>query len=243
MSRPRFEDLQERLLTKGVAPRHVRRYLAEMQDHYDDLLDAELAKGAARTDAETRARAQLGSNEALAAAMLNRPELRSYASRFPWLVFGLGPILALAIVLVTATLVEGGLLILHKNLFFPPDVRPVAPDWLQFVVAAWNGTMTYALPIAIATGICILGLRQRISARWIMLALAVTCFVGAFHEIGMHWGNGIGPDELSAGFALAPPFPPNGLFAGVWRFAMNVAFAATIYFWSVHSLGPVHSSA
>jgi len=36
-----FEELRERLLTAGIAPRHVRRYLAELSDHLDDLILAQ----------------------------------------------------------------------------------------------------------------------------------------------------------------------------------------------------------
>ena len=36
MSKP-FGELRERLLRAGVAPRHVRRYLNELDDHLADL--------------------------------------------------------------------------------------------------------------------------------------------------------------------------------------------------------------
>ena len=32
-----FPELRERLLRAGVAPRHVRRYLNELGDHFTDL--------------------------------------------------------------------------------------------------------------------------------------------------------------------------------------------------------------
>jgi hypothetical protein len=113
MSRRRFENLSERLLSAGIAPRHVRRYVAELRDHFDDLMQEELADGASSSEAEARARTQLGSDETLAAAMLDRPELRSFASRYPLLIFGVGPAAVLACTLVLATLLEGGLLYLN----------------------------------------------------------------------------------------------------------------------------------
>jgi hypothetical protein len=39
VSRP-FENLRERLLRAGVAPRHVQRYLRELSDHYEDVVVA-----------------------------------------------------------------------------------------------------------------------------------------------------------------------------------------------------------
>ena len=99
MSQPRFDRqfqrLSERLLHAGIAPRHVRRYVRELSDHFDDLVREEKAGGAARELAETKALSRLGSDDALADAMLSRPELRSLTSRFPWAVFGLGPVVLL----------------------------------------------------------------------------------------------------------------------------------------------------
>ena len=36
MSQPRFEALRERLF-RAIAARHVRRYVGELRDHFDDL--------------------------------------------------------------------------------------------------------------------------------------------------------------------------------------------------------------
>ena len=47
--------LKERLLKAGVAPRHVRRTLAELQDHYDDAVREESQKGADAITAEQNA--------------------------------------------------------------------------------------------------------------------------------------------------------------------------------------------
>lgn len=52
-----FEALRERLLTAGIAPRHVRRYLAELNDHLDDRTQAQRDAGYDTEDAKIRARA------------------------------------------------------------------------------------------------------------------------------------------------------------------------------------------
>ena len=89
----RLDSLRERLLRAGVAPRHVRRYVRELREHYDDALQAELAAGADVARARQAAWARLGSEDDLAQGMLDRPELRSTAARFPKLVFGVAPAL------------------------------------------------------------------------------------------------------------------------------------------------------
>src|SRR6185312_17099619 len=87
----RFEDLRETLLKGGIAPRHVRRYLAELSEHLDDLTEKQRAQGYDREDAQLRARALLGEDRELAAAMLEQKSLRSLPARAPWLIFGLLP--------------------------------------------------------------------------------------------------------------------------------------------------------
>jgi len=76
-----FDQLRERLLRAGIAPRHVGRYIAELRDHFDDLVREETANGLKRDEAENTARTRIGGNDALAAVMLVRPELRSLTSR------------------------------------------------------------------------------------------------------------------------------------------------------------------
>jgi hypothetical protein len=38
MHNSRFDGIRERLLRGGVAPRHVRRTLQELEDHFTDLV-------------------------------------------------------------------------------------------------------------------------------------------------------------------------------------------------------------
>ena len=87
----RFEGLRELLLKGGVAPRHVRRYLAELSQHLDDLTEKQRAQGYDDEDAALRARALLGEDRELAAAMLEQKSLRSLPARAPWLIFGVLP--------------------------------------------------------------------------------------------------------------------------------------------------------
>ncbi|MCB2108650.1 MAG: hypothetical protein KDE14_13165, partial [Rhodobacteraceae bacterium] len=94
MSRPDFESLYEKLLRGGVAPRHARRYVKELGDHYDDLIAAAVKTGATRAEAEAQAHARLGSEEALVETALARPELKSWSARWPWAVYGPGAVAA-----------------------------------------------------------------------------------------------------------------------------------------------------
>ena len=69
MAKP-LNELRERLLRAGVAPRHVRRYLTELADHLADLRAEEERAGRSRVDAESAALARLGRMDDLAKAMM-----------------------------------------------------------------------------------------------------------------------------------------------------------------------------
>ena len=222
MSRQAFRNLSECLLRAGVAPRHVSRYVGELEDHLDDLVGALRDRGVEQSLAESEARALLGSDEQLAKVMLEKPELRSIAARMPYLVFGLGPVATPVLVVLVATLLEGGFLKLHLELArLWTEGHPIAPAWLKLGVNGWIWIVTYAAPLAIAAFFLSIGIRQRMATHWMLLGVGVAAFIGAFHEVGAHWSDLPGQSELSVGFGLAPPFA-----FGINRVLANMAIAA-----------------
>ena len=82
MSAP-FETLEDRLLRGGVAPRHVKRYLRELDEHLSDITEARAAAGHDAPVAAASARAALGPDEELADAMLNRRDFRTLSCPLP----------------------------------------------------------------------------------------------------------------------------------------------------------------
>jgi hypothetical protein len=227
----RFEQLRERLLRAGIAPRHVRRYIGELRDHYDDLVEEDVNRGVPRHAAEAEAHVRLGTDETLAAAILQRPELRSLTARFPWAVFGVGPVLLLTVCVVAATLIEGGFLELHLDLVrTPANPHPVKPDWLKPALIAWNWLATYATPLAIAALLAVIGQRQRVGAGWIVTGVLIVCVVGANQELVIHWHEP-GPNELSLGYTLS--------YWGALRAAANLLLAGAFYWlWQQRNASP-----
>ena len=75
--------LESELLRSGVAPRHVRRTVDELSDHYDDLVEQGLSEGIDSKSARSGARVILGEIEDIVQAVRAQPELRSWAFRFP----------------------------------------------------------------------------------------------------------------------------------------------------------------
>jgi hypothetical protein len=174
----RFEGLRESLLTAGIAPRHVRRYLRELDDHLADLTQAQRAAGHNDEDAAARALALLGSEAELAAAMLAQPGFKSLPARAPWLVFGLLPPVAIAC-LFLATVVP---LALIKKLY---DVRTSgilmapAPVWFQGLAHAVALFANFGLGPGLAALMVWMATRQRLGWKWPLLAASLIALLGA----------------------------------------------------------------
>jgi len=101
-----FDDLRRSLLESGVAPRHVRRLVLELHDHCDDLRREALSAGCDPAAATARAVRRLGDQQVLARKMVNIPELRTWAYRYPRLARVYYPI-AYAMLLPAAPLFAG----------------------------------------------------------------------------------------------------------------------------------------
>ena len=77
------DRLRKRLIERGVARAGVERLLAELGDHFDDLVAASIEAGTEADRAEAEAERQLGAAEDIERAALAQPALRSWAWRWP----------------------------------------------------------------------------------------------------------------------------------------------------------------
>jgi hypothetical protein len=79
----RLESLRLELLEGGVTPFYVERTIIELTEHFADLESAALAAGLSADEAARSASAALGNEHAIAAAILARPELLTFSTRWP----------------------------------------------------------------------------------------------------------------------------------------------------------------
>jgi hypothetical protein len=172
MSQLQLDALREKLLRAGIAPRHVRCYLGELRQHFDDLVRAETGNGLQGEAAFAAARARLGSDNDLAAAMLAQPELRSISARFPWAVFGIAPVVSLGLLIVVAVLVKSGLIGIAHGAGAP------ALGWIKSFVTVWDWSMMYAVPIIVAAVFYGIGARQLMATRWLVCGALLVAVVG-----------------------------------------------------------------
>lgn len=251
MPQPRFDRLSERLLHAGIAPRHVRRYARELSDHYDDLVREEKANGAARELAQSRALSRLGAEEDLAQAMLSRPEMKSLTARFPWAVFGLGPIALLALSVFAGVYLEVWLLNHTGPVFrlfgiMGPSLHSAKVATQVYTV--YNTLIVFGGPLLFAGLFYWIGARQRMPRTWIITGVVMVCVLGGFQNLIFYdtgcigcghllvqsglfhgiawWGRGLhfGADRLFAPFPFAE---------GLARALMNLVLAGGAWWLSV----------
>lgn len=83
MREGQFESLRLELLRSGVTSAYVERTILELEEHYSDLETAALASGLSPDEAARVARAALGNERAITAAVLVHPELLTFSTRHP----------------------------------------------------------------------------------------------------------------------------------------------------------------
>jgi hypothetical protein len=78
-----FHALRGQLLNGGIARIYVDRTILELREHFADLEGDALAAGLSSAAATEAARTALGSEQAISAAVLARPELLAWNRRWP----------------------------------------------------------------------------------------------------------------------------------------------------------------
>ncbi len=197
-----FNELRERLLRAGVAPRHVRRYLTELTDHLADLRAEEEHSSHNRADAESAALLRLGSIDHLARAMIDQRQFQSWCARAPWAIFGVAPLLLLA----GAWRVALVILWSGWNLFLPGAATPfIRLNGLREVLYFGIGRLIFfSAPILVGWGIGLIAARQRLRAAWPAAALVVIAWIGGTAQVHVTPPSTAGAGHISMGLTYAP---------------------------------------
>ena len=226
-----LRNLSERLLHAGVAHRHVRRYIRELRDHYEDAFREELTKGLDRSQAEQAAWARLGSEEELARSVLAQPALRSTAARFPALVFGAAPVF-----IWFASLA----LIVFALFAFSETYEPAPlPGWFFRSIYGLLLVWVRVLPVLFGVLLLIASARQRTAIHWPIIGTAMVALIGGTATVHLELSATPGMSTLGMNSELLPMiFPsvaalgkPNALAlaGGFVRAALMLGIAATLY--------------
>jgi len=196
----RFGELRERLLRAGIAPRHVRRYLNELDDHLADLRAEEERAGCSRAEAESAALARLGGMDGLAKAMIEQRQFQSWSARAPWAIFGFGPLCILAVAWFVA------LFILWSGwqIFLPGTKTPFVGliDGWAVVYFGVGRLLYFGGPIFIGWGMGIVAARQRLNALWPTVGVALIALIAGVAQVHANRPSPGGVGHVSLGFAL-----------------------------------------
>lgn len=184
----------------GVAPRRVRRLIAEWQAHHTDLSGAAADAGAGPAEAALLADQQLGDDATLLRACLNRPELLSVTHRHPRLMFGVVPplLFALVFVVLIAILVQA-LDVLHAG--FGITLTRSSPA--ERMVTITFGFLLWVLPALVVGGIAHGALRQRARRLWPLIGMLAVALVGAATNLGVQWSASGVLSSLSGGIGVS----------------------------------------
>jgi hypothetical protein len=217
-----FDELRERLLRAGIAPRHVRRYVTELADHLADMRAEEERAGRSRAEAEYAALIRLGGIDDLAKAMIERPQLQSWCARAPWATFGLAPLFLLAGAYVVA------LFILWSGwkTFLPGADTPFVRIHGFAIFYFGVGKLIYfGAPILIGWGVGFIAARQRFKEVWPIVGFVPIALIGGTTQV--HASRSAVPGgfgHISMDFTLGPTVSgvPYGLLHGLLIFTLMV---------------------
>ncbi len=221
MRSSRFAAVGERLLEAGIAPRHARRAVTELTDHFEDLVAELESQGYARNDAEAEASARLNPDALIAAAA--RPDLHSWIRRWPAVSCTVLPIsLYAGYVVGSIVLLVAGMTLLDRGL----DITPSSSLELKRFAAFYMRGIPLALPIFAAGTFCSIAQARRMSLGWTLFGGVLVSLVGATLNAGLVFPPNDNP-SLTAGMG----FSTGALAEPLLRTAFTLAVVLPIYCW------------
>jgi hypothetical protein len=228
MREPDFHSLRERLLRGGVAPKHVRRTIAELRDHHTDLFSEAFSGGCSFENAEREASIRLGDEDSLAAEILARPELRSWTHRWPWIAYCVTPTFLLGFAFVALPLLLGSSDAVRTDQGTFSD-RWGSPAAVWSVSGVIRLFYSFGLPVLLAGACCFVAGQRRVAPRWPLIGVIIASIVGGAIQFNAVWPYG---PELAGALSVTisvPPFP--GSRGTVLRAAATCALTLGPYLW------------
>ena len=206
MTTQRFEGLSQRLLRAGIAPRQVKRLVAEIEAHFADLVAELRSAGLSQAQSESQAAVRIGTEDVLIANILAHPELRSWARQRPWLAFVLLPLLALAVQFVLSMLAAVGVIAFSTQVL---GITALYPGPVPWVVRGLQAYGVWTAPIVAAGAACFLAVRSGAPLIWPIVGCALIAILGAATNASFEWSPAVPRGVLSGGIGLN--FPDLGL--------------------------------
>ena len=219
-----YRFLSQELLRGGISPRRVCRIVRELRDHLQDLQAAALTEGMNNAEASSWAGARLGTERDVATAILARPELRSWAARWPWAIYTLLPQMLLVGLTVLLILAVEPIVKLYIS-YLDAGAIEAPHSWFVGSVDYTLMAFQYATPLILGATFCWMAVSRRTRSPWPILGIVVVGVLGGSFYMGMVWGE----DQWAMGVSLFlyPPYPHP--LESTIRIFVNVLLTLTPY--------------
>ena len=222
MRRSKYAHLSEPLRRGGIAPGHVRRVIRELDEHRDDLVAELQSQGLPPEESEAQAVQRLGQDATLIASTLARPELKSWARRWPWLAFVALPLITLPILIVATLLLLAQALSIAEHNFAGNVIHT-----LRELAATCVSSMLWLLPAICATGWCVYALRRHVHAVWPIVGVVLISLLGANVNASIDWPSATSHGAVTAGVGIST----EALAQPAMRAAVTLCLVLIPYLW------------
>jgi hypothetical protein len=196
----RFENLREELLRVGVAPRHVRRAVLEIEGHFHQLVDDGLARGESEDDAQSLAHGLLGTDQTLIHRYADLPELRAWTSRWTAVSFTIVPLLSFAALFV-ATVVMLCLVGDYMSPYLHQVHLSARASYLIDLAA--RVIFLWIFPLSIAGAFAVLAYRRRVAPQWPVAGIIILCGLASLINVNVVLIGGPTPGQVGAGIGIS----------------------------------------
>lgn len=187
MDKHRADMHGQRLLQAGISRKVVKRYLKEIDAHYQDLLAQARFQGLPESEAIAWATQRLGSEEQLLESMKSRPELRSWTYRHPWMSMLLLPAILYIVSVVLVFLPALTLVVLLAPADNTAFAMSSLPPWLDAVVASSIWFVTYGLTPALVVAVIVWANRHYLLPMHQIAGVVLICVLGSGMSLKLEW--------------------------------------------------------
>ena len=226
-----YVEFRKRLLSGGVAPKYVKRLITELRHHYDDTVREAQETGLSSKEASIKGLGNLGDQGAIIKEALARPELKSWSFRWPWAIFGLGPIIAFVALLALFGLTVVGSV---KGMEQITDSRLVGYG-MQTLIEISSGFITYIGPLILAVITLFVSSGREARMLWPTVGAILVIIFGCGISIDVRWPGALvtelGSLRINWGYGLfSPPWDAGGSVVKTAR-VFSTLFLVFSTFW------------
>ena len=213
-NQPSRDELRAELRRRGLPRAYIERLLAELDDHFSDLLEERNSTMSAARKLQIEPddmQQRLGEPTQLAIFAAEQYHSRSFWGRYPWFTYLVMPLPLwvacwIACWLALSAIVLGIVYITPES--WRASIQPHEYPWTQAILLAlvcWY--VMVVPPIATAWSLCRIAQRNSLDWRWPAFGCALLAIVAATFSVSYRLSSAPGDGRFMIGFDVAASFP------------------------------------